>query len=246
MYLVNVSAAWATMCVCGPLARVVLGKLESDIALDPTFQFLDFRDGALEGINVRVARVSYTGELSFEVNVARRSALKLWKILMEAGKEFDITPVGSETSGVLRIEKGFISPGHEGDNITNPFDAGMGWIVDMTKSDFIGKRSLLRDIKLGGERQHVVGLLPDDERAPVADGSALLPVQGSNSRLGFQGHVTAACFSPTLKRTIALALLKDGQSRHGENVVISGLENSCVATVTEPAFYDPKGERMRA
>ena len=245
VYLVNVSAAWSTMCVCGPLARAVLGKLESDIALDSTFRFLDFRDGTVEGITVRVARVSYTGELSFEVNVARRSALKLWKILMEAGEEFDITPVGSETSGVLRIEKGFISPGHEGDNITNPFDAGMGWIVDMTKPDFIGKRSLLRDIKLGGERQHVVGLLPDDEQALVADGSALLPAQGSDSRSGFQGHVTAACFSPTLKRTIALALLKDGQRRHGERVVISGLENSCVATVTEPVFYDPKGERMR-
>ena len=115
----------------------------------------------------------------------------------------------------------------------------------MTKPDFIGKRSLLRDIKLGGERQHVVGLLPDDEQALVADGSALLPAQGSDSRSGFQGHVTAACFSPTLKRTIALALLKDGQKRHGERVVISGLENSCVATVTEPVFYDPKGERMR-
>ena len=132
-----------------------------------------------------MARVSYTGELSFEVNVARRSALKLWRILIEVGKGFDLTPVGSETSGVLRIEKGFISPGHEGDNITNPFDAGMGWIVDMTKPDFIGKRSLLRDIKLAGERQHVVGLLPDDERALVADGSALLSAQGSNSRSGF-------------------------------------------------------------
>ncbi len=245
VYLVNVSAAWATMCVCGPLARKVLDKLESDIPLDPTFRFLDFRDGTLEGIPVRLARVSYTGELSFEVNVARRSALKLWTMLMNAGKEFGITPVGSETSGVLRIEKGFISPGHEGDNITNPFDAGMGWIVDMTKPDFIGKRSLLRDIRLGGERQHVVGLLPDDERASVADGSALLPAQDSSSRSGFQGHVTAACFSPTLERAIALGLLKDGQNRHGEKVVISGLENSCAATVTAPVFYDPKGERMR-
>ncbi len=245
VYLVNVSAAWATMCVCGPIARKVLGKLESDIALDPSFRFLDFRDGTLEGIPVRLARVSYTGELSFEVNVARRSALKLWTILMDAGKEFDITPVGSETSGVLRIEKGFISPGHEGDNITNPFDAGMGWIVDMTKPDFIGKRSLSRDMRLGGERQHVVGLLPDDDRASVADGSALLPAQDSSSRSGFQGHVTAACFSPTLKRTIALGLLKDGQNRHGEKIIISGLENSGPATVTAPVFYDPKGERMR-
>mgnify|MGYP003303050548 CR=1 FL=1 len=91
----------------------------------------------------------------------------------------------------------------------------------------------------------MVGLLPDDEQALVADGSALLPAQGSDSRSGFQGHVTAACFSPTLERTIALGLLKDGQNRHGEKIVISGLENSCAATVTAPVFYDPKGERMR-
>lgn len=246
VYLVNVSAAWATMCVCGPFAREVLGKVETDIRLDGSFRFLDFRDGMLEGVPARLARVSYTGELSFEINVARRHALHVWTTLIKAGEEFGITPVGSETSGVLRIEKGFISPGHEGDNITNPFDAGMAWIVDMDKPDFIGKRSLLRDIKVGGERQHVVGLLPDDERAVVADGSALLPAQQEVSRSGFQGHVTAACFSPILGRTIALALLKDGQNRHGDKVLISGLEASCEATVTAPVFYDPKGERMRS
>ena len=246
VYLVNVSAAWATMCVCGPFAREVLGKVETDIRLDGSFRFLDFRDGTLEGVPARLARVSYTGELSFEINVARRHALHVWTTLIKAGEEFGITPVGSETSGVLRIEKGFISPGHEGDNITNPFDAGMAWIVDMDKPDFIGKRSLLRDIKVGGERQHVVGLLPDDERAVVADGSALLPAQQEVSRSGFQGHVTAACFSPILGRTIALALLKDGQNRHGDKVLISGLEASCEATVTAPVFYDPKGERMRS
>ena len=91
----------------------------------------------------------------------------------------------------------------------------------------------------------MVGLLPDDDRASVADGSALLPAKDSSARSGFQGHVTAACFSPTLKRTIALGLLKDGQNRHGEKIIISGLENSGPATVTAPVFYDPKGERMR-
>jgi len=245
VYLVNVSAAWSTMCVCGPMTRDVLRKLQTDIEFDENFRFLDFRDGQIAGIAVRIARVSYTGELSFEVNVARRHALEMWTTLMEAGEEFGITPVGSETSGVLRIEKGFISPGHEGDNITNPFDAGMDWIVDLDKPDFIGKRSLIRDLRIGGERQHVVGLLPDDKRAIVADGSALLPGPEKSGGSGFQGHVTAACFSPTLGRTIALALLKDGQHRHGEKVLISGLESKCLATVTAPAFFDPEGKRMR-
>ena len=245
VYLVNVSAGWATMCVCGPLAREVLRNIETDIEFDEGFRFMDFRDGRLAGVPVRIARVSYTGELSFEINVARRFALTIWTTLMAAGGNYGITPIGSETSGVLRIEKGFISPGHEGDNITNPFDAGMDWIVDMNKPDFIGKRSLRRDLDLGGERQHVVGLLPDEQRATVADGSALLPDPGESGRSGFQGHVTAACFSPTLERTIALALLKDGHQRHGEKVLISGLEQRCLATVTEPVFFDPEGRRMR-
>jgi len=245
VYLVNVSAGWATMCVCGPRARDVLGSVETDIDIDESFRFMDFREGRLVGVPVRIARVSYTGELSFEINVARRHALMIWTTLMDAGEKYGITPVGSETSGVLRIEKGFVSPGHEGDNITNPFDAGMDWIVDMQKPDFIGKRSLRRDLDLGGERQHVVGLLPDEHRAAVADGSALLPDPGVSSRSGFQGHVTAACFSPTLERTIALALLKDGHHRHGQKILISGLEHSCLATVTAPVFFDPEGERMR-
>ena len=245
VYLVNVSAGWATMCVCGPLAREVLRNIETDIEFDERFRFMDFRDGRFAGVPVRIARVSYTGELSFEINVARRHALMIWTTLMAAGGKYGITPIGSETSGVLRIEKGFVSPGHEGDNITNPFDAGMDWIVDMNKPDFIGKRSLRRDLDLGGERQHVVGLLPDEQRATVADGSALLPDPGESGRSGFQGHVTAACFSPTLERTIALALLKDGHQRHGEKVLISGLEQRCLARVTEPVFFDPEGRRMR-
>ena len=245
VYLVNVSAGWATMCVCGPRAREVLQNVETDVEFDERFRFMDFRDGHLAGVPVRIARVSYTGELSFEINMARRFALMIWTTLMDAGEKFGITPVGSETSGVLRIEKGFVSPGHEGDNITNPFDAGMDWIVDMQKPDFIGKRSLRRDLDLGGERQHVVGLLPDEHRAAVADGSALLPDPGERGRSGFQGHVTAACFSPTLERSIALALLKDGHQRHGEKVLISGLEHNCLATVTQPVFFDPEGRRMR-
>ena len=247
VYLINVSAGWANVCVCGPLAREVLSGAGMDRELLDSMKFMQIKTTKVAGFDVRVARVSYTGELSFEINVRRRDGLQLWELFMQAGKQHDITPIGSETSGVLRIEKGFVSPGIEGDNITNPYDAGLGWVIDMNKPDFIGKRSLQRDLNIGGERQHVVGLLPDDHNAKIADGSALVPVQAPTSgNPEFQGHVTAACYSPTLERTIALALLKNGKNRHGENIRISGLEGSFTATVTKPVFYDPRGEKMRA
>lgn len=164
---------------------------------------------------------------------------------MEAGEKYGITPVGSETSAVLRIEKGFISAGSEGDNITNPFDAGMGWVVDMDKADFIGRRTLVRDLANDDPvRQQVVGLLPRDTSFVPIEGSALIQ-PGSESRPDFQGHVTASCYSPNLERSICLALLKNGRQRLGETIVISGLERTVEAEITRPVFIDPKGERMK-
>ncbi len=243
VYVVNVTSQWANICVCGPQSRAVLQSAGVDIDLSGDFKFMQMKSANVAGVAARVARVSYTGELSFEINARRRDALALWEALIAAGKPFDITPVGSETSAVLRIEKGFISAGTEGDNITNPFDAGLGWIVDMDKPDFIGKRTLMRDLEHDIPRQHVVGLLPEDPEFVVAEGSALLPREGSRD---FQGHVTASCYSPTLDRPIALALLKNGKQRHGEEIVVSGLDRSIKAEVTKPVFYDPKGTRMRS
>ncbi|MCZ7601144.1 MAG: hypothetical protein M5U09_30140 [Gammaproteobacteria bacterium] len=194
VYPVDVSAQWANVCVCGPRAREVLTAVGTDVDLSGSFGFMHIRRGQVAGFEARVARVSYTGELSFEINVRRRNGRALWESLMAAGSRFDITPVGSETSAVLRIEKGFVSPALEGDNITNPDDAGLAWLVDMGKGDFIGRRSLVRDRRLGGVREHVVGLVPAEPRYVPAEGAALLPAGG---RPDYQGHVTAACFSPT-------------------------------------------------
>ena len=165
---------------------------------------------------------------------------------MDAGAAFGITPVGSETSGVLRIEKGYISAGAEGDGITNPFDAGMSWVVNMNKSDFVGKRSLVRDQSVGGLRQQVVGLLPQDEQFVMVEGSAIIEPKAVGEIPGFLGHVTASCFSPNLNRSISLALLKNGRDRHGATVTVSGLDRTIEALVVPPVFIDAKGERMRS
>ncbi len=246
VYVTVVTNQWANICVCGPLARNVLEAVGTDIDLNPSnFPFLGIRDGNVAGFDARVVRVSYTGELSFEINVARRNGLAMWYALMQAGEGYGITPVGSETSAVLRIEKGFISPGTEGDNITNPFDAGIGWLVDMNKPDFIGKRALQRDQQQSFVRQHVIGLLPQDQNFVPVEGSALVTPRRPDQSL-FQGHVTAACFSPNLKRSICLGLLKDGKNRMGEIITISGLEGTVDAEVTKPIFIDPKGVRMKS
>jgi len=247
VYVTTVTAQWVNICVCGPKAREVLASTGIDINLDAnSFPFMSMREGQVAGKYSRVARVSYTGELSFEVNVRRRDGLAVWEALMDAGAAFGITPVGSETSGVLRIEKGYISAGAEGDGITNPFDAGMSWVVNMKKSDFVGKRSLVRDQSVDGLRQQVVGLLPQDEQFVMVEGSAIIEPKAVGEIPGFLGHVTASCFSPNLDRSISLALLKNGRDRHGDTVTVSGLDRTIEALVVPPVFIDAKGERMRS
>jgi sarcosine oxidase subunit alpha len=247
VYVTTVTSQWANICVCGPKAREVLVSTGIDINLDAdSFPFMAMREGQVAGKFSRVARVSYTGELSFEINVRRRDGLAVWEALMDAGAAFGITPVGSETSGVLRIEKGYISAGAEGDGITTPFDAGMGWVVDLNKPDFVGKRSLVRDRSVGGVRQQVVGLLPQDEQFVMVEGSAIIEPAAIGEAPSFLGHVTASCFSPNLNRSISLALLKNGRDRHGDTVTVSGLDRTIEALVAAPVFIDAKGEQMRS
>jgi len=247
VYVTTVTSQWANICVCGPKAREVLVATGIDINLDSdSFPFMSMCEGRVAGKYSRVARVSYTGELSFEINVRRRDGLAVWQALMDTGAAFGITPVGSETSGVLRIEKGYISAGAEGDGITNPFDAGMSWVVNLNKPDFVGKRSLVRDRSVGGVRQQVVGLLPQDEQFVMVEGSAIIEPEAVGEVPSFLGHVTASCFSPNLDRSISLALLKNGRDRHGDTVTVSGLDRTIEALVVPPIFIDAKGERMRS
>ena len=141
VFLTVVTSQWTNICVCGPRAREVIENacVDTDIGA-AALPFMTMRETEVAGIPARVARAGYTGELSFELNVRAREGLKLWEALLRAGEPFGLTLVGSEASMVMRCEKGFVSPGFEGDGIVNPFDAGYGWAVDMSKPDFIGRR----------------------------------------------------------------------------------------------------------
>ncbi len=273
-----VGSHWADVVVCGPRARDLLARLlepDARAALSAAaFGFMRWQAMTVAGIDARVFRVSFTGELSYEICVPASRGLELWQAVMAAGADLGIEPVGSEANHVLRIEKGFISLGHEVDGDTNSDDLGMGWAVHWDKPDFIGRRSLERDRLLPAGRRQLVGLECLDEGRPFEEGAQVLVndarlVAGQCRSIGL---VTASVQSEATGRPIALALIEDGRSKIGETLQVTqsqslrakgslppaGATGDAVppgapvkglvlraARVVAPIFYDTQGGRMR-
>lgn len=240
---IPVTSQWANATVCGPLARTMLEKVESNIGFaGDDFPFMHMREGLFADMPVRIFRVSFTGELSYEINTPARYGLKLWTHMMEIGHEFGITPVGSEANHVLRVEKGFISLAHEVDGTTDPYDLGMGWIVSEKKPDFVGMRAL--QIRRAGDsrRQQLIGLRPTSPTDLLPEGAPLVSTENATRSEGF---VSAGVWSPTLNESIALGLLVNGRQRIEETVYVNANGKISSAVVTEPTFYDRAGERLR-
>ena len=247
VYVTDVTEQWANICVCGPQSREVLTQAGTDIVLDgESFPFMAIRTGQVAGMDCRVARVSYTGELSFEINVRARNGLQMWNALMEAGRPLNITPVGSETSLLLRLEKGFIAAWAEGAGNATLDDAGMQWIIDKNKPDFIGKRAMEYVMSIGGSRPQVVGLMPVDTQFVPPDGAPIIDNHRKDAADKVVGFVTAGGYSPNLGHSIALAQLEDGREKLGETVSIYTTHKIVDAEVTRPVFIDPAGTRMRS
>lgn len=242
--LTSVTEQWSTVAIAGPRARSVLEKLVSgvDLAAD-AFPFLSFLDATVAGIPARIFRISFTGELQFEINVPWHSGPALWDALMEAGEAFGITPYGTETMHVLRAEKGFIIVGQETDGTQTPADLGLDWLV-ADKKDFIGKRSFRRSDTERPDRRQLVGLKPADPAAFVPEGSQLVDA-GTTMRppVPMIGFVTSSYWSPALETHFCLALVDGGRDRHGD-VIDAALESGRVPmAVCDPVFYDPDNLR---
>ena len=242
VYCNSVTEQLATASISGPLARRLLSELTTDIDLDrEAFPFMSWRDGHVAGLPARVARVSFTGESSFEVSVPAGYGLSLWTALMHSGQRYGITPYGTEAMHVLRAERGFIIAGQDTDGTVTPIDLGMEWIVGGNK-DFIGKRSLDRADTVREDRKQLVGLLTDNPEDVLPEGGQI--VEAVTERpMRMIGHVTSSYFSANLGRSIALALVEGGRGRHGESVRIPLERVVMSARVTEPRFFDPEGER---
>ena len=247
VHFTSVTTQWSVAAIQGPRARDLMVGLCHDIDLSrDAFPFMSWRDGAVAGIPARVFRVSFSGELSYEINVASSYATALWQALMTAGAKYDITPYGTEAMHILRAEKGFVVVGHDTDGTVTPQDLGMDWIVSKKKKDFIGKRALSRPDTVRDDRKQLVGLLTEDLETVVPEGSQIVSEVWPKPPMPMEGFVTSSYWSAALGHSIAMALLERGHGRHGEMVNISLQDRIVRAKVTAPQFYDLDGEKIRA
>ena len=164
---------------------------------------------------------------------------------MEAGKEFNITPYGTETMHLLRAEKGFIIVGQDTDGTMTPIDLQMDWIVSKKKYDFIGKRSLYRSDTMREDRKQLVGLLTDDPNIVLEEGAQIVS-ELNHSPVEMLGHVTSSYFSPNLKKSIALAVVRGGKDMMGKKLFVPMENKNINVTVANPVIYDDKNERLNA
>jgi sarcosine oxidase subunit alpha len=235
-----VTSAWAVLTLTGPTAREILRAAGTsiDLATD-AFPHMGWREGEVAGVAARVQRVSFTGELSYEVAIAPSRAKALWDLLMAAGRDHGIVPVGVDAWMILRTEKGYLHVGSDTDGTTSPLDIGWGHVLKKA-SDFVGRRSLLLPELQREDRHQFVGLSATDGGVlPV--GAHVLDVTGASD-----GYVTSSAFSPTLRRGVALGMVRAGRARMGEILTIRTLSGLQKATVVEPCAFDPQGERLNA
>jgi sarcosine oxidase, subunit alpha len=244
VYCTSVTEQWAVVAINGPRAREVVLSTGTDVDVSrEAFPFMTFRDGHVAGVPARLARVSFSGELAYELHVPAWHGLEVWEAVMAAGEPFGIEPYGTEAMHVLRAEKGYVIVGQDTDGSVTPHDLGMDWIVNLSKGDFVGRRSLRRVDVVRPDRKQLVGLAPADGRTLVPEGAQLVLEDTGEIPMPLAGHVTSSYRSPALGRTFALAMLAGGHEMHGRTVHAPLPEATVPCTVTSSVAYDPEGER---
>ncbi|MDH4565439.1 sarcosine oxidase subunit alpha [Pseudomonas sp. BN414] len=246
VYFTSVTDHWATMTLSGPNSRKLLAEV-TDIDLDKdAFPFMTWKEGQVGGVPARVFRISFTGELSYEVNVQADYALGVWEKIVEAGKKYNLTPYGTETMHVLRAEKGFIIVGQDTDGSVTPDDLNMGWCVGRNKAfSWIGWRGMNREDCLREDRKQLVGLKPIDPNKVLPEGAQLVFDPKQSIPMKMVGHVTSSYMSSTMGYSFAMAVVKGGLKRMGERVFAPLADGSVIeAEICSSVFYDPKGDRQ--
>ena len=238
--LTSITEQWAVIAVQGPLARQVIAPLMHDIDTSAdAMPHMSVREGHIGEIPIRLFRVSFTGELGYEINVPADYGQSVWEAVLAAGAPYGITPYGTETMHVLRAEKGYIIVGQETDGTVIPADLGLDWVIGKSKPDFVGKRSLVRPDMLRSDRKQLVGLLSPDV---LEEGAQI--VADANAAPPALGHITSAYWSEALSRPIALALVSGGRRRIGQMLYVPMADRVIPVRVTDPVFYDPNGKRL--
>ncbi len=246
VYLTSVTDHYATISVCGPKSKKIISQVIPNLDLsDDNFPHMSFKDTKINEIKCRVMRISFTGEQSYEINVQANYGKSVWEKCMKAGKEFNITPYGTETMHLLRAEKGFIIVGQDTDATMTPIDLQMNWIVSKKKYDFIGKRSLYRSDTMRDDRKQLVGLLTENPDEILEEGAQIV-ANFNKSPVEMLGHVTSSYYSPNLKKSIALGFVRGGKNMMGQKLIIPMENKKINVTVTDPVFLDKENKRLNA
>jgi sarcosine oxidase subunit alpha len=241
----DTTAQWATLTLTGPRARDLVETLGLNAALDDqSLPHMAFADGVFEGAPVRIARVSFTGDRSYEISVPAGRAPALRAQVVTRLNAFGGGLLGLEALMILRAEKGYIVVGKDTDGLTMPHDLGVAGPREQRKDEYIGKRSLFLPAAQDKRRKQLVGLSVADGEAPLLTGAHV--VEGSGKARRSQGFVTSSYMSPTLQRPIALALVEDGFQRMGERVALVHLGAGRRATIGPAVALDPEGKRLHA
>jgi len=245
VWLTSTTEQWAVIAINGPNARKLIEPFVEGIDLSPeAFPHMTLREGTICGVPTRLFRVSFTGELGFEINVPAHYGRRVWETLFEEGQKYDICPYGTETMHVLRAEKGFIIVGQDTDGTVTAHDAGMSWTVSKKKRDFVGKRSMARPDLMAEGRKQLIGLLTEDPNTVLEEGAQIVDDANQPIPMDMLGHVTSSYWSEPLGRSIAMAVVRDGFNRIDETLSIPMPGEVIKAKVVKPVFYDPKGERL--
>jgi sarcosine oxidase subunit alpha len=234
----NVTGHMAAMNLAGPRARHVLARC-TGLALDGgAFPYLALREGEVAGAAARIARVGFVGELGYEIHVPFDAAQPVWDALLDAGADEGMLPFGVEAQRILRLEKGHVIIGQDTDGLTNPFEAGLGKLVNADKPFFVGQRSLAI-LGKRGNRQQLIGFALQSARAPLAECHLAI----HEGRIA--GRITSIAWSAALQKTIGLALLEPALAKAGGRVHFRDDTGALhAALLVDPPFHDPKNLRQ--
>jgi sarcosine oxidase, subunit alpha len=247
VWLTSTTEQWAVIAVQGPKSRQVLETLVEGLDISAAaWPHMSVGRGRICGVPMLLFRVSFTGELGFEINVPADFGLSVWEAVHTEGQAYGITEYGTETMHVLRAEKGYIIVGQDTDGTVTPDDAGLSWAIGKSKADFVGKRSLERASMKSTDRKQLVGLRTKDPGVTLEEGSQVAAKSGQKPPMDLIGHVTSSYASSVLGYSIALALIDGGRARLGQTLYVPMPHRDLEVEVTSPVFYDPAGARINA
>ncbi|RZO48242.1 MAG: sarcosine oxidase subunit alpha family protein [Candidatus Pelagibacterales bacterium] len=245
--VLSTTEQWAGVALAGPNSRNLLSKLFPDIDVsNEGIPFMGYKESNLFGVPARIFRISFSGELAYEINVESGYGVFMWEKIMELGKEMGIEPYGTEALSTLRIEMGHVA-GSEIDGRVIASDLSLDGMLSK-KKDFIGKRSLNRNAFLDSAREKIVGVVPVDKKTMIPEGSHLVEDSSASFPNPKLGHISASCWSVEYNNPFSLAILKDGKKKIGKKLfALSPLKNTNIEVeIVSSHYVDPKGERVRS